>query len=160
MERADEQWQLEAYYRLRHAVFVEEQALFEWTDIDEHDPRATSLVAVSEIAGMPDAVVGSVRIYPAEDGTFFGGRLAVARGHRRSGAVGTALIAAAVATAREHGCRRFLATVQLVSARYFERHHFHPVAPIEVRGRAHLLMEADLARFPVGGQDQAPVRAA
>jgi putative N-acetyltransferase (TIGR04045 family) len=148
---AVDRWQLAAYHRLRREVFVDEQKLFERSDGDEHDACATPLVAVSEIAGMEDEVVGVVRIYPAEgteEGAWHGGRLAVSRRYRRAGRIGSALIAAAVSSAKGHGCRRFLATVQLANVPYFERHGFRALGPVEVCGQPHLLMEAELARFP------------
>lgn len=150
VQAAAEPWQLAAYHRLRREVFAAEQGLFDGTDLDEHDLGATPLVALTEIAGMADEVVGVVRIHPGAGGTWHGGRLAVSRPYRRAGRVGTALIRAAVATARVRGCRRFLATVQLANVGYFERHHFRGVEAAVVCGRPHLLMEADLARFPPG----------
>jgi putative N-acetyltransferase (TIGR04045 family) len=64
------------------------------------------------------------------------------------GAVGTALITEAVSTAHGWGCRRFLATVQEANARYFEHHHFHRLEALELLGRPHVLMAADLERYP------------
>jgi len=108
------------------------------------------IVAQGEIAGMPDSVVGVVRIYAAADAphTWFGGRLGVAHAYRRVGAVGTALITEAVSTAHGSGCERFLATVQEANARYFEHHHFWRLETLCLLGRPHVLMQADLARYP------------
>lgn len=145
---AREPWQLDGHFRLRHAIFVREQGLFSESDRDEHDAIATPIVAYSLIAGMPDRVVGVVRIYPARDGVWFGGRLGVAREHRRVGTIGTALIVEAVATAHAWGARRFFATVQEQNVRYFERHHFRALHAVDVCGRPHRLMTADLAAYP------------
>jgi putative N-acetyltransferase (TIGR04045 family) len=145
---ASEPWELDGYFRVRNAIFAEEQGLFESSDLDEHDARATPIVATSQIAGMPDDVVGVVRIYESEPGVWYGGRLGVCRAYRRRGAVGAALIFTAVSTAHASGCRRFLATVQAQNVRYFERHHFEALAPVELMGRPHALMQADLAAFP------------
>jgi len=147
---ASERWQIDAYFRLRREIFAEEQALFSFSDRDELDSDATPIVAQGEIAGMPDGVVGVVRIYraAAEPHTWYGGRLGVSRAYRRVGAVGSALITEAVATAHGWGCRRFLATVQAANARYFERHHFRRLRPIELLGHAHFLMEAELEHYP------------
>jgi putative N-acetyltransferase (TIGR04045 family) len=145
---AHERWQIEAYYRLRREIFEREQGLFTDSDVDEHDARATPIVASSHIAGMPDEVVGVVRIYPTENDTWYGGRLGVAHTHRRVGAVGGALIAVAVSTAHAHGCRRFLATVQARNVRYFERYAFRALGELSVRGQPHQLMQADLAAYP------------
>jgi len=144
---AHERWQFEAYFRLRRQIFVSEQSLFLESDRDELDMRATPIVAQGEIAGMPDSVVGVVRIYPEGNDTWFGGRLGVAAAYRRVGAVGTALITEAVATAHAWGCKRFLATVQAANARYFERHHFRCLETLELLSRPHFLMQADLTRY-------------
>ena len=145
---ASEPWQLSGYRDLRRAIFAEEQGLFEGSDFDEHDAHALPIVAHSQIAGMPDRVVGVVRIYRSEPGTWFGGRLGVRREYRRFGAIGRALITTAVSTAHGLGCERFLATVQLANVRYFERHHFCALRELVVRGRPHQLMQADLACYP------------
>jgi putative N-acetyltransferase (TIGR04045 family) len=145
---ASERWHLDGYYHLRRAIFAEEQALFEASDVDEHDRVATPIVALSHVGGMPDEVIGGVRIYPTEPGIWFGGRLGVCRRYRSRRVVGTALIFAAVSTAHAKGCARFLATIQLQNVPYFERHHFSGIRKVEVCGQPHELMEADLAMYP------------
>ena len=153
-EVAREPWQIAGYFQLRREIFASEQGLFNGSDEDEHDEHATAIVAQGEIAGMPDSVVGVVRIYrereraPDTDITWFGGRLGVAHAYRRVGAVGSALITEAVSTAHGWGCQRFLATVQEANARYFEHHHFRRLEAIEILGRPHVLMQADLERYP------------
>jgi putative N-acetyltransferase (TIGR04045 family) len=147
-EIAGEPWQLEAYFALRRRIFVVEQGLFTGSDVDDQDQAATPIVALSQLAGMADEVIGVVRIYEAEQNTWFGGRLGVAPRYRARGAVGAALITAAVSTAHAWGARRFLATIQEANVRYFERHHFRSLEPILVCGVPHWLMEADLDRYP------------
>jgi putative N-acetyltransferase (TIGR04045 family) len=141
-------WQRDAYYGLRRSIFAEEQRLFTGSDVDEHDVHATAIVALSHVAGMVDEVVGVVRIYPAEPGTWFGGRLGVTARYRARRVVGTALICAAVSTAHAWGCKRFLATIQLSNVRYFEQHHFASIEPVEVCGHPHHLMQADVEAYP------------
>ena len=51
-----------AAFSLRHAVFVREQGLFSGSDLDEHDPLSTHIVAK-----VADRVVGTVRIFPNVD---------------------------------------------------------------------------------------------
>jgi putative N-acetyltransferase (TIGR04045 family) len=145
---ASEPWQLLGYRELRRAIFAEEQGLFQGSDFDEHDAHALPIVAESQIAGMADRVVGVVRIFRSEPGTWYGGRLGVRREFRRFGAIGTALISSAVSTAHAHGCQRFLATVQVANVRYFERHHFRALREVSVLGRPHQLMQADLGCYP------------
>jgi putative N-acetyltransferase (TIGR04045 family) len=56
-------WEAEEAYKLRRAVFCIEQGIFVGDDRDEIDARAQQLVAVSCLAGMPEQVVGTVRIH-------------------------------------------------------------------------------------------------
>ncbi len=142
-----EPWQERAYWALRRSVFVSEQGLFNSHDRDEHDEHAYPIVALSTSCGMPDQVIGVVRIYPQPGGIFFGGRLAVCHAYRRHGIVGEKLIKRAVGTAKGLGCQRFYATVQAANVRYFQRHHFVPLEPITVMGQPHSLMEATLRDF-------------
>jgi putative N-acetyltransferase (TIGR04045 family) len=145
---ATEPWELDGYYRVRRTIFAEEQRIFEHSDIDAHDDHATPIVATSQIAGMPDEVVGVVRIYETTQGVWYGGRLGVCAEYRRRGAVGAALIQTAVSTAHAWECERFFATVQAPNVRYFEHHHFRALERIELCGRPHALMQADLSAFP------------
>lgn len=144
---ASEPWQLAGYWRLRQAIFTGEQRLFLDSDRDEHDAGAKPIVAISSTAGMPDAVVGVVRVYSAGHDEWFGGRLGVCPTYRHHGLVGETLIRTAVGTALGAGCRRFLATVQLGNVRYFQRHHFDVVGQKLVCGVTHTLMQARLADF-------------
>jgi putative N-acetyltransferase (TIGR04045 family) len=93
-------------------------------------------------------VVGIVRIFEAEPGQWYGGRLGVSAGYRARGHVGGCLIQTAVSTANGLGCRRFLATVLQDNVAYFRRHHFAPLSQLELCGRVHTLMQADLSAFP------------
>lgn len=138
-----------AYFALRASVFVAEQGLFAEHDRDAHDEHALKLVASATSAGVPDEVVGVVRIYQAEPGVWWGGRLAVARPYRRVAEVGASLIRAAVGAARGYGAHRFFATVQRNNRGYFERHAFHPVHELALCGQPHVLMEADVSAFSV-----------
>lgn len=157
---ASDDWERERYYQLRRTIFAAEQGLFDGSDIDEHDAHAVPIVAIGQIAGMADDVVGVVRIYEATAGVWYGGRLGVCREYRRRGDVGSALIFTAVSSAHAFGCRRFLATVQAQNVRYFEHHHFRVLEPMELKGRPHALMQADLACFPPCPRAYAARRAA
>jgi putative N-acetyltransferase (TIGR04045 family) len=148
---ASEPWQLRSYHRLRQAVFVGEQGLFIDTDADELDAQALAIVAMTVSYGMPDQVVGTVRIFrrpSAAPNVWYGGRLAVEPLYRRQGSIGDGLIRAAVCSAHALGCAQFLATVQLPVVRYFERHHFSIRGNLDVCGAPHALMEADLSFYP------------
>ncbi|HVV08538.1 MSMEG_0567/sll0787 family protein [Amycolatopsis sp.] len=133
-----------AYRALRTRVFVEEQALFEGHDLDEHDddPRTVVLVA----RGRDGAVIGGVRLGPVtpEDlGWWYGGRLVVAPESR--GRVGPALVRAACAYAENAGVLRFEATVQARNEAMFTRLGWQSVREVAVAGSAHVLM-----RWPIG----------
>ncbi len=141
-----------AYFALRRQVFVVEQGLFSQHDLDAHDLDALHIAALTTCAGVPDDLVGVVRIYPERSDAqcvWFGGRLGVARPFRRTAEVGASLIRAAVGAARGLGASRFLATVQRDNVAYFERYHFSVLEPVTVCGRPHCLMEAELGAFAV-----------
>nr|WP_315248287.1 MSMEG_0567/Sll0786 family nitrogen starvation N-acetyltransferase [uncultured Duganella sp.] len=130
---------------LRHAVFCQEQGLFDGDDRDDIDTTALTLVA---IAGAGDEVVGTVRIHHAGDQIWWGSRLAVARPARRQAAVGTGLIRLAVGSAQALGCRTFLAHVQQQNVAMFEQLHWQLLNSLHMHGRQHSLMRADLSFYP------------
>ncbi|MGM0449367.1 MAG: MSMEG_0567/Sll0786 family nitrogen starvation N-acetyltransferase, partial [Pseudomonadota bacterium] len=81
-------------------------------------------------------------------GLWFGSRLAVAQGYRRMACLGTELIRLAVGTAHARGCKHFLAQVQQRNVALFESLHWEVLETVDVCGRPHALMEADLAHYP------------
>jgi putative N-acetyltransferase (TIGR04045 family) len=145
---ATEAWERRGAAALRRAVFCREQGLFREDDADEVDKIATPIVAVSMLAVTADAVVGTVRIHEESPGLWWGSRLAVAADHRRLSALGTALIRLAVSSAHARGCTRFLAHVQSQNALLFQRLHWRTLDIIELHGRPHHRMEADLDFYP------------
>jgi putative N-acetyltransferase (TIGR04045 family) len=144
---ATEAWEVAHYGRLRRRIFCDEQRLFDDDDRDAIDARAIPIVAVTRVAGMPDQVVGVVRIWEESPGEWWGGRLGTHPDHRRDGAIGPGLVRLAVTTACRRGCRRFSATVQTRNVALFERLCWHVVGTTEVCGLPHALMEADLAHY-------------
>jgi putative N-acetyltransferase (TIGR04045 family) len=143
-----ERWELREALRLRRAVFCGEQGLFERDDHDAVDRIATSIVALSCVSGMPEQVVGAVRIHEAEPGHWQGSRLAVHADYRRVALLGTELIRLAVGTAHARGARRFTAQVQTQNAPLFRRLHWSTLEEMTVLGRPHHRMEASLAHYP------------
>ncbi len=141
-------WERAAAFALRRRVFCEEQRIFERDDRDEIDAVAVTIVALSSLGVTFDDVVGTVRIHPAEPGVWWGSRLAVAPGYRRIASLGAALIRLAVSSAHARGCRRFLAHVQAQNVLLFQRLHWRTLAELELHGRPHHRMEADLAFYP------------
>ncbi len=134
----------EAHFAIRRAVFVEEQALFDGSDVDEHDRHAVHIIAVEQVTGQ---AVGAVRVYESEPGIWYGGRMAVLPEYRRhSQAIGPMLDRLAEKTVSERGCRRFLAYIQLQNVRFFERLGWVKVGePVLHCGQPHQVMEANLA---------------
>lgn len=133
--------ELERYFRLRHAVFVEEQKIFSGTDVDERDEGAIHIVALK---GPDGVMVGGVRCYTTGDDTWYGGRLTAASGYR-NGRVGSGLVRFAVETVKSRGCKKFLAYVQPQNVNFFKRLDWKPVGePLVYEGITHQLMEADL----------------
>ncbi|WP_373464184.1 MSMEG_0567/Sll0786 family nitrogen starvation N-acetyltransferase [Oxalicibacterium faecigallinarum] len=140
--------EVEAIRMLRRAVFCAEQGIFEHDDTDAIDATALPIAAVIDAADGSREVVGTVRIHQPETGLWYGSRLAVARHARRLGSVGSGLIKLAVSTAHAHGCHTFLAHVQAQNVPLFERLHWHSLEQMDIHGRLHHLMQADLAHYP------------
>jgi len=144
---AEQDWERRDYYALRRAVFSDEQQLLA-QDKDEKDFQAIAIVAVTHHCGMPEQVIGAVRIYQAEPGLWYGGRLCVERAYRRHATIGKALVNEAVSRAIDLGCQTFLATVQQANEAYFHSLHWDSLEPLELLGQAHCLMRARLACYP------------
>jgi putative N-acetyltransferase (TIGR04045 family) len=141
-----EPWEMRGYRRLRGRIFCDEQRLFA-DDWDPVDDRAFPMVAVARLAGMPDEVIGVVRIWEEGSRVWWGGRLGTHPDHRRNGTIGPGLIHLAVRTACRRGCDVFRATVQLPNVALFERLGWTVVGRADVCDKPHALMEADLARY-------------
>ena len=129
---------------VRHAIFVEEQGLFNGIDVDEHDRDAIPIIAVDTQTG---TVAGAVRCYPASDDVWYGGRLAVLQPYRHSAAsIGANLCRVAEATVIAHGCRQFLAYIQSQNVRFFQRLGWRVIGGLVLhQGQPHQLMQASLA---------------
>lgn len=146
---ATRNWQRSAAAQLRRDVFCTEQGIFTGDDRDDIDPLATPIVAVARMLGDDDHVIGTVRIHPGDSiDEWWGSRLAVARAYRRQAGLGTSLIRLAVSTAHARGCTRFLAHVQSANVLLFQRLHWQSLGEMELHGKSHHLMEADLAHYP------------
>ena len=141
-------WEKNGAAALRRAVFCDEQKIFEGHDRDAIDEVAIPLVAMSSLVIAHDAVVGTVRIHEESPGIWWGSRLAVAADHRRVGALGAALIRLAVSSAQARGCERFYAHVQAQNGPLFRRLKWRVLEEMEIHGRPHLKMEADLSFYP------------
>lgn len=145
---ADGGWEIHQARALRQAVFCEEQGVFSGDDRDAIDAVAQPLVALSCVGGMADAVVGTVRIHAGEAGIWWGSRLAVDRRFRHVGRIGATLIRLAVCSAHARGAQVFLAHVQAQNQALFEKLHWQALKAETLHGRPHLLMQADLSKYP------------
>ncbi|MCQ4629245.1 GNAT family N-acetyltransferase [Shinella sp. CPCC 100929] len=141
-------WERAQAHALRRAVFCEEQGLFEGDDRDAIDAHATPIVALSMLGVAADRLVGTVRIHEAEPGVWWGSRLAVHADYRKIGALGATLVRLAVSSASAMGCRTFFANVQPQNGLLFRRLHWDVIGEIDIYGRPHLRMKADLAWYP------------
>ncbi|MDZ7695532.1 MAG: MSMEG_0568 family radical SAM protein [Deltaproteobacteria bacterium] len=133
--------ELDAAFAIRETVFVQEQQLFETSDRDAHDQKSIHLVAKQG-----HEVIGTVRVFPAGDGNghWIGGRLAVKKGLRSSGA-GELLVKHAVSCVKDQGCTRFTAHIQAENVPFFEQLGWRGIEPVAPHfGRPHQLMAADL----------------
>jgi putative N-acetyltransferase (TIGR04045 family) len=144
--------ELAEYYAIRKRTFVDEQGLFDGSDVEpvDADSRTLHIVAICEPAG---EIVGVVRCSPAEDGAWFGGRLTVVAAYRASRLlVGRALVGTAEELVRERGVRVFLGHIQLPIVRFFEHLDWREVGePAIFAGIPHQLM-----RPAWGGEPTSP----
>lgn len=141
-------WQRQQAHALRRAVFCIEQGIFPGDDRDAIDDQAQLLVAQACVAGMPDEVVGTVRIHEAEPGLWWGSRLAVHAAFRHHGRIGATLIRLAVSSAHARGATRFLAHVQAQNVPLFQKLHWQSLGREALHGRPHERMQATLAMYP------------
>jgi putative N-acetyltransferase (TIGR04045 family) len=129
------------HLRIRHAVFVEEQALFDGTDHDAYDDDPATVHVLGFVDGLP---AGTVRLYPLRGGLWHGDRLAVLPEARRS-RIGGRLVRLAVATAGQRGGTRMQARVQLPNVRFFVHLGWTPTAsPADHLGMPHQWMSIPL----------------
>ena len=104
--------------RLRHAVFVVEQSIFDESDRDARDEDDATIHLIADVGGVAG---GTVRIYRLDNsGLWKGDRLAVAEPLRRS-VIGKRLVQKAVQTASELGGQEMVASVQVSNVHFFER---------------------------------------
>lgn len=136
--------ELETCLEIRHKIFVEEQALFQDTDVDAYDKKAIHIAAF-----IHNRMIGTVRIYSEKDNVWWGGRLAVLRGHR--GRAGRLLIQNAVKTVSSLGAKKFFANIQSKNIKFFRSLGWKPVGKeFELNRMPHRLMEADLGILSKG----------
>jgi putative N-acetyltransferase (TIGR04045 family) len=108
--------ELDAFFKVRHKVFVKEQGIFKDSDKDRFDPDSIAIIA--EVNGN---IVGSVRCYRKSGKTWFGSRLAVLKEYRKYN-LGANLVQKAVETMElRPDVDKFFATIQIQNVRFFRR---------------------------------------
>lgn len=132
---------LDAHHRVRHAVFVAEQAIFAGSDHDARDDDPETLHVLGLVDGEP---AGTVRLYALGGGLWQGDRLAVLPAHRTSG-LGAPLVRFAVATAGALGGARMVAHVQPANERFFVRLGWTRRGEETYVGHPHVRMDIPLA---------------
>ena len=145
---ATSEWEINQAKQLRRNVFCLEQGVFDNDDQDDIDDYAQCLIAIANHGCWHDKVVGTVRIHDEGKDVWWGSRLAVDRQYRTHSGLGSALIKLAVGSANGLGCKTFLAQVQKQNETLFERLGWQSCYELEVRGRKHVMMQADLDKFP------------
>jgi putative N-acetyltransferase (TIGR04045 family) len=134
---------VQEHHRIRHAVFVREQALFPFSDRDDNDRR----LDVIRVIGLSGGVAGgAVRLFPldAERRQWQGDRLAVLPEFRLLG-LGKPLVRFATSTAASLGGVEMIAHIQLSNVAFFERLRWVKDGPVEMYvGTAHQPMAIDL----------------
>ncbi len=109
---------LAAHYGIRHEVFVNEQGILTFTDVDSWDEQPG---VVHVLAAQGRHCAGSVRLYPLDDeGRWKGDRLAVLK-RQRTAVVGAQLVRFATASAAARGGKVMEASVQLANVTFFRR---------------------------------------
>lgn len=143
-----EDWERRQYYRLREATFRDEQKILK-QDRDKFDFKALGIIAIGNMFGEQDQVIGAVRIFRQEHHIWWGGRLCVDPLYRQHHAIGKALINAAVSTAKKLGCQTFLATIQSQNEHYFQQLHWDSIQQLMVSNIPHVFMQAQLEHYPL-----------
>ena len=142
------------HLRIRHRIFVEEQRIIPFTDVDDWD-RDPATVHV--LAGRGSVAIGTVRLYRTDTaGRWKGDRLAVLPGNR-AGIVGMRLVRFAVSTAAAAGGEVMDAFVQLQNVNFFQRLGWkHNGPPVPYYGLAHQPMTFELSEASSLSESEIP----
>ena len=121
-QKVSSHWEKQAYFELRQQVFKQEQNLHFDHEKDANDFIATPIVAIANLCGVGQEVVGGVRVFKTGNNTWFGGRLCVKRPYRGTLSIGKKLINEAVTLAKKMDAIVFLrifSTAMLVTLSAF-----------------------------------------
>jgi radical SAM protein (TIGR04043 family)/putative N-acetyltransferase (TIGR04045 family) len=131
--------------KIRKKIFVQEQGLFDTSDMDENDPNAIHLIARQN-----KKIIGTVRVYKTNSGPdhWIGGRLAIEKDARATRA-GSGLVKEAMKRVQKKGCRVFTAHIQEKNIPFFLKLGWKPIEPVKSHfGHPHQRMEANLNLVP------------
>jgi putative N-acetyltransferase (TIGR04045 family) len=138
---ADAEDELAGALALREEVFCREQGVPREEEIDGRDGEAVHVVAVEDSSR---GVVGTLRLL-IEGPRAKIGRVAVARGRRRSG-IASRMLALAISRARSAGCQEARLAAQMQATSVYERAGFSVCSePFEEAGIPHVWMRLALA---------------
>lgn len=130
--------EMEQAWRIRRAVFIEEQGVPEEIEMDADDAIAFHVLALDN-----EIPVGCGRMVPHE-GAIKIGRMAVMR-ERRGEGIGEEILAFLMDAARDRGYRMAVLHAQLHAEGFYLKCGYQPVGEVfEEAGIAHLAMERAL----------------
>jgi predicted GNAT family N-acyltransferase len=131
---------------IREVVFIEEQHVPEGIERDAEDARAFHVLAFQGGHAVGTGRLVALTATPQGETGQWGqvGRMAVLQAHRQ-GRVGTLLLGALEAEARQQGMRGILMHAQLYAIGFYRRHAYEPVGPVfEEAGIDHVEMRKRL----------------
>ena len=121
---------------VREQVFIHEQHVPEELEWDEHDTKATHVVAMDT----NNQVIGTARMLA--DGHI--GRMAVLAAWRKTG-IGSAMLGKLLAIAKEHGLSKVFLHAQTSAVGFYEKHGFNALGEEFMdAGIPHRYMEKEL----------------
>lgn len=125
---------------IRHRVFVEEQKIFQNTDVDKLDRRSILLYAK-----INDEIVGTVRLTALKRDLWLGSRLAIEKGYRNG--TGFELVKFAERYVQENGGGILRAFIQKRAEKLFRRLGWKSIREVNYHGHQHILMEVECVQF-------------
>ncbi len=125
---------------IRHRVFVEEQKLFQNSDIDKLDRRSILLYAKID-----DEIIGTVRLTQLNRDLWLGSRLAIQKEYRNG--TGYELVKCAERYVQENGGGILRAYIQKRAEKLFRRLGWKSIRKLNYHGVPHILMEVECVQF-------------
>jgi predicted GNAT family N-acyltransferase len=130
--------EMEQAWRIRRAVFIEEQGVPEEIEMDAEDAIAFHVIALDD-----EIPIGCGRMVPHDDAVKIG-RMAVLKDRRGEG-IGEEIIAFLMAEARERGYRKAILHAQLHAEGFYLKCGYQPIGEVfEEAGILHRRMEREL----------------